>query len=308
MPIFELFSKRQKKLRGEISDVYKYEEVPSKLRVQIVHIITDTIGSGESYNSRSNSVYETIHKTLCREYGVFNLNKNAESYYTAIYDSFLQEKDYEKCLDIIEISFKMIDTNIRNNPHQFQFNSSVSLNSDQAISELNTRFKESNIGYQFESSELVRVDSQFLHIETVKPVLKILGSNKQYSGANDEFLAAHEHYRNKRYKECLNDCLKSLESLMKAIHDKNKWPYKSGDTAKKLIASSLSNGLIPEYLQNQFSAIKTVIESGVPTVRNKHGGHGQGSEISEVPEHLASYTLHLTATNLLFLANCEDNN
>ncbi|EDV2107726.1 hypothetical protein PV74_000874 [Salmonella enterica subsp. enterica serovar Hadar] len=42
------------------------------------------------------------------------------------------------------------------------------------------------------------------------------------------------------------------------------------------------------------------------TIRNKEGGHGQGAEITKVPEYLASYTLHLTATNLLFLAKCEE--
>lgn len=61
-----------------------------------------------------------------------------------------------------------------------------------------------------------------------------------------------------------------------------------------------------DYLQNQFSSVRILLESGIPTVRNKEGGHGQGSEASVVPEHLASYTLHLTATNLLFLANYED--
>ena len=38
MPIFDLFSKRQKKLRGETPDVYVYDELPNPLRVQIVHI------------------------------------------------------------------------------------------------------------------------------------------------------------------------------------------------------------------------------------------------------------------------------
>ena len=140
----------------------------------------------------------------------------------------------------------------------------------------------------------------------MKPVLHLLGSEKKYSGANNEFLSAHEHYRHKRYKECLNDCLKSFESLMKAIHEKHSWPYNQGDTAKKLINSCFENKLVPEYLQNQFSSVRILLESGIPTVRNKEGGHGQGSEISTVPEHLASYTLHLTATNLLFLANCEE--
>lgn len=93
---------------------------------------------------------------------------------------------------------------------------------------------------------------------------------------------------------------------MKAIHEKHTWPYDKNYTASKLISSCLANGLVPEYLQNQFSSVRSLLESGIPTVRNKEGGHGQGAGVTSVPEHLASYTLHLTATNLLFLANCED--
>nr|WP_197971209.1 hypothetical protein [Citrobacter freundii] len=206
-------------------------------------------------------------------------------------------------LDIIELSFKVIDINVREN--EWQFRSCKQKPSD-AISELNCRFKEAGLGYQFESGELIRVDSQFIHSDAVKPTLQLLGKQRFYLGVNDEFLSAHEHYRHQRYKECLNDCLKSFESLMKAIHKKHSWQFNDTDTAKKLINSCLSNGLVPEYLQNQFSSIRILLESGIPTIRNKEGGHGQGSDVTKVPEHLASYTLHLTATNLLFLAKCEE--
>jgi hypothetical protein len=304
MSIFELYSKRQKKLRGEVSDVYQYEEIPQSLKVQVVHMARDTIGQENRNNLESNKIYEDIHTILCKEYGVFSLKEYEVSNYSAIYDFFLKEKDHEKCLDIIEITFKVIDKVIRQDV--YKLNRITNQSPDDAINELNSRFKEAGVGYQFESGELIRVDSQYMHAETVKPVLTVLGSNKKYIGANDEFLSAHEHYRHKRYKECLNDCLKSFESLMKAIHDIHSWPYNPNDTAKKLINSCLVNNLVPEYLQNQFSSVRTLLESGIPTVRNKNGGHGQGAEITKVPEHLASYTLHLTATNLLFLTNCEE--
>ena len=45
---------------------------------------------------------------------------------------------------------------------------------DDAVVELNTRFREHGIGYQFESNKIVRVDSQFLHQEAVKPALQLL--------------------------------------------------------------------------------------------------------------------------------------
>lgn len=305
MSIFDLFSKRQKRKRGEVPDVYVYEAIPQPLRVQIIHIIRDTIGH-DRYGDRASSTYKFIHKTLCKEYGLFTLKEYANSDDEAVLEYFLNCDDYEKCLDIIEICFRIINNYVRENYYGFEQNTTTSQNPEDAIGELNSRFQETGVGYQFEAGELIRVDSQYLHSETVKPVLLLLGSDKAYKGANDEFLSAHEHYRHKRYKECLNDCLKSFESLMKAIHDKHSWAYGKNDTAKKLINSCLANNLVPEYLQNQFSSVRILLESGIPTVRNKEGGHGQGSQVTAVPEHLATYTLHLTATNLLFLANCEE--
>ncbi|MDD2267363.1 STM4504/CBY_0614 family protein [Sulfuricurvum sp.] len=304
MAVFELFSRRQKKMKGEVQDVYIYEEIPKSLRIQIIHIIRDTIGQ-DKYEGRAKYAYEFIHKSLCKEYGLFTLTQNPRSDAEAVLEYFFSTKDYEKCLDIIEITFKIINIYIKDNYYNHKNSTTSTQNPEDAINELNSRFQESGIGYYFESNELIRVDSQYIHSEAVKPTLQLLGSVKQYRGANDEFLSAYEHYRHKRYKECLNDCLKSFESLMKAIHEKRSWSYGKSDTAKKLINSCLSNKLVPEYLQNQFFSVSALLESGIPTVRNKEGGHGQGAEVSTVPEHLASYALHLTATNLLFLANCE---
>ena len=69
--------------------------------------------------------------------------------------------------------------------------------------ELNYRFREHRVGYQYESGQIIKVDSQFVHSEVVKPALSFL-SDPIYKGANEEFLKAHEHYRKRRYKECLN--------------------------------------------------------------------------------------------------------
>ena len=45
MAVFDLFSKRQKRLRGEVLDVYQYDNIPSPLRVQIAHIMNDAMGN-----------------------------------------------------------------------------------------------------------------------------------------------------------------------------------------------------------------------------------------------------------------------
>jgi hypothetical protein len=92
---------------------------------------------------------------------------------------------------------------------------------------------------------------------------------------------------------------------MKAIHKKRSWEYGSTDTAKKPICC-FQMGLFLTTCKSVFIT-EDFTESGVPTIRNKEGGHGRGDEVTNVPEHLASYTLHLTASNLLFLAKCDEN-
>jgi hypothetical protein len=215
---------------------------------------------------------------------------------------FLKCENIEKALDVIEISFRLVK-NVAGDYYYKQY-AEVKIEPEEAISELNVRFHEHGIGYQFESGEIIRIDSKYIHAETVKPTLDVLSDNI-YTGANVEFLKAHEHYRHKRYKECLNECLKSFESTMKIISEKRKWKYNSNDTAKTLLDICFRNGLIPGFFQAQFSSLRTSLESGIPTVRNKLSGHGQGVEQREVPQYMARYLLNLTATSILLLTDAE---
>ena len=126
-----------------------------------------------------------------------------------------------------------------------------------------------------------------------------------YQGANEEFLNAHQHYRHDRYKECLVDALKAFESTLKAICAKRGWETKPPGTAKALINTCFQEGLFPEFLESQMGSIRSLLESGVPTVRNKLGGHGQGTEPVDVPEYFARYALNLAATSILFVAEAD---
>ena len=77
LSVFDLFSKRQKKLRGELPDVYQYTEIPHKLRVQIIHIVEDALGSEN--NSEVAKIYKEIHQIFCKEYGKFFLTNKYDS-------------------------------------------------------------------------------------------------------------------------------------------------------------------------------------------------------------------------------------
>lgn len=309
MSTFALFSKRQKTLRGEVPDVYSYDTIPKALRVQIVHIWNDTIGGQDEYFSssgRPKSAYKLVVDTLCREYGVFTLNESNGrgdiNYRLELATFLLREEDHEKILDVVELSFRIIDTFTRS--WDFLLRANASHLADYAIEELNDRFLEHGIGYRFEEGEVVRVDSDLLHAEAVKPALALLRAS-EYAGAQAEFLKAHEHYRHGRAKEALAECLKSLESVMKSICAKRKWTHDPNATSKVLIQVLFAEGLVPQFWSQHFSALRSTLESGVPTARNRFGGHGQGAAVIQVPSHLVAYVLHQTASAIVFLTEAE---
>lgn len=303
--IVDLYSKRRKRECGEFSDVYQYENIPDTFRVQIFQIFQEAFEhESRSVSTTIRQLIEKINLILRKEYGVFNLHERDRGLYE-FGNFFLKTRDHEKALDVIELVFRFIDLDVRKNQHDFYGRFSVkNLNIDQLIEELNHRFKEAGLGYQYESGELIRVDSQFIHSEAVKPVLKLLNELK-YKSVNEEFLSAHEHYRHGRFEESIIDCLKSFESLIKTICTNQGWAYTSKDNASKLIQIILDNELIPSYLNSQINGMKNLLDSGIPTIRNKIAAHGQGPSSRTVPDYMASYTLHLTATTLLLLANAE---
>ena len=307
--IFDLFSKRQKKLRGDVPDIYTYDDIPSALRVQIVHIWYDVLGNANDYSgytAKVKSAYKFIVDTLCREYGLFHLPSHDKydnrMYLNELANFFLNEKDIEKVIDVIELSFKVINHSTKDYHYLNRHNGSELI--ENAINELNNRFKEHAIGFQFVENEIIRIDSELLHTEAVKPALKLL-NQKNYQGAQEEFLSAYEHYRHGKNKESLNDCLKAFESTMKSICDKHKWQYKANATAKTLIQICFDKGLVPSFWQTQLTSLRSMLESSIPTGRNKLSGHGQGTESTTIPNYLVAYMLHMTASTLVFLTTAE---
>lgn len=296
-------------------DVYSYDALPDALKRQIVHIVLDALGSQEDCrdaallagDSRVMQSYKSIVGALCREYGVFQLAEDrhgcgSRMYLEELMDFFLQEQTVDRSLDVVELCFLAIDRSTRDPGYLGRHNAS-SL-ADDALRELNERFKEHGVGYGFENGRMVRIDSQLIHSEVVKPALTLL-NGKQYAGAQQEFLSAHEHYRAGRTKEALNECLKSFESTMKVVCDGKGWRYDRNATAKKLLETCFDNGLVPSFWQQNFSSLRSLLESGVPTGRNRLSGHGQGVVPTSVPPYLVAYALHMTAAAIVFLVEAE---
>lgn len=80
MAIFKLYSKRQK---GEVPEVFTYDNLPSGLRVQASLIIDDAFGvdkRGYGSDNEPEKGFAKIHEILCREYGIFELGINNTGY------------------------------------------------------------------------------------------------------------------------------------------------------------------------------------------------------------------------------------
>jgi AbiJ N-terminal domain 4 len=315
MNIHDLYSKRKKRIEhGNQPEIYQYETLPIKFRRQVIHIWYTAIVPYEKFVDYT--CWQGIHKILTRELGEFsfslagqlsilpNINNNP---FEECQEFLLNtETSTDNLLDLIELTFNRIDRDIRYLNNTDSNISSLNAEGfdlqhpDDAIEELNHRFREHAVGYQYSNGQIIRVDSGFIHSEVVIPALKLL-SNQCFAGAEQEFLSAHRHYRQQDYKPAIVDALKSFESTMKIICDGLNWNYSKNDTAAKLIGIIFEKKLIPDYLQNHMTGLRSILEGGIPTVRNKTSGHGQGSQPTAVPEYLAAYVLHVTASNIVFL-------
>jgi hypothetical protein len=297
--MYETFHRRQQRARGELPDVYKYDKIPQELKYQIIHILRDVLYPLNGSSTAPAESFGAIHDMVAREFGKPDLGPPHMGGEHNLGEFFLKTEDAEKVMSIVEIAF-LIAQNVHGNPRYPR----TRMSPEDGIDELNIRFRQHSVGYQFESNEIIRVDSQILHSEVVQPVLKLL-SHGGFEGPNDEFLGAHDHYRHGRYEEAINECLKALESVLKVLCTKRNWTFDPNDTSKRLLDIVFENRLIPAYLQTEFSGVRAILESSVPTTRNRAGGHGQGATVREVPRHLASFVLHSTAANILLLCEAD---
>lgn len=296
MAVHDIYSKRKKRLAGGAPDVYSYDVIPKALRNQLVYILSDLLGSYSGAAIAKLFIYTDIATILAREWGVVRLVDSAGlmGYDQEVIKAIREVEDPDHVLDIIELAVQLVwekldDDGLGKGQKKID-------KFDQCIEELNFRFRESAVGYECSNRQMIRIDSQFIHSEVVKPAIFLLGA-PGFEGAHDEFLTAHEHFRHKRYKEALNEALKSLESTIKVIVERRGWETK-GDTANKLIRACMDNGLFPSYYESHLSALTNLI-LGVASVRNNEAGHGQGASVKEIDPHNVAYTLHMTASAIV---------
>lgn len=306
MSVLDPYSRRKKLAEEGAPDVFVYDRVPGILRAQVQHIWDDALGYywaprgfATSSPSHNNRAWNFIRNQLCREKGVLSL-ANEEDSREDLLGYIHREQDVDAWLDAIEMSFRYIDRILGKMPDYERKQLTIKQAPDDAIAELNTRFRYAAFGYRYEDGHIIRMDSELIHTEVVKPALRFL-SDPRFTGPRDEFLSAHGHYRAGELKDAITDANNAFESTMKTICGLKGWTYPAGARASDLLKVIRAEGLLPEYLDASFDQLAATLKSGLPKVRNEEGSHGQGAQRREPPDYIAGYALHLAAAKIVLL-------
>ena len=236
---------------------------------------------------------------LCQELGVFKLQSFAQDDDDEVLRWFVETDNVDAQLDAIEVIVKLA-TIWRSHYSDIPKSEIV-----KAVDILNARMAEAAFGYRIEGGLIVSLSDEFTHSELVVPAIRLLHA-PEFEAAQNEFLEAHASLRNQDFEAAIHECAKSLESTLKVIAKARGWAgVNDSSNIKNLIAAAFTAGLLEPYMEASTNALRALIESSVPTIRNKSGGHGAGSEPRAVPEYLARFQLHQTAAVIRMLAEAH---
>lgn len=283
------FSRRKRQASSTI-DVYHYDSCSRKLRQQIVIMIRD-VNKTLTNTWGIDDLYPDIVSLMRKELGVERLEPSFV-FHEEFDNWFKKEQNVDYLLDAIGFAAGIMRYHLAQKGWEEI--------ADHFVEELNARMLEDCFGYQYEGNQIIQINSQYVHSDVILPAFGLL-SDDQYRTANDEFRQAHKEFRDGNYDDSIHDCCNAFESVLKVILTAKGWAFSPNDTASRLLAVAFANDLIPSYMQNEFNGLRTILESGVPTVRNKDGGHGAGVNPRNIPRHIAAFQLHQTAAAIVLL-------
>jgi hypothetical protein len=304
--IFETFAQRKRlqSRKGE-PEIYTYDQAPEHMRHQICVALSEGIGNFHQFTGNefhappnANDLWKEMDR-ICRKEIQSYLNYTQEWNLKKRFLQFVAEvNDMDDFLSAVEIG--CIALSIAKDEYNQTRERGAQQTVADSLEEINRRFEQHAVGYQFENRHIIRVDSKITHAEIIKPALSLLAA-PSFAKANDDFMTAHRHYRANEFKDCVTAAHRAFESMLKAICDIEKWEYGKGDGASELVSKVTTKGLFTHDFDRSFTAYVGMLKAGLPAVRNDAGGHGEGLEASAVTAQIARFALNLTASNMLFI-------
>lgn len=320
LPYVPYSVRRNMELRAyDDGQILEYDVLPKRFIGQACYCLVDAIGSYQPFydgdlarywnwigQPLSNDIWFRCNEQADRDNGIYQ-GWQGDFDPQDSYLSRLQEvESAEMALDLIETAFHYAHHfSVDPGFDKLEIMANHQGNPLAAANVLNKRFAQHNLGYRISikglTVEIVRIDSEYLHSEVVLPTLDGL-EEPGFQGPLHEFREAIRLLNTGEYKSSMNESLKAFESTMKSICIQRGLEFdQEKDAAKQLIAILQNNNLFDRSLTDYTNNLVKILESTVPTLRNRKSGHGQGHLVTDVPEYTARYTLNLTASNIGFL-------
>ncbi|WP_367363553.1 hypothetical protein [Mesotoga sp.] len=185
---------------------------------------------------------------------------------------------HQTTFDILELFYRELYGDNRNN---FQH----------AVNEI---FEESELPFIMIDGDIFSSDlDNNIRAQSLK-ILETVG----FEGALAEFKQAQEYFSDDKYKESINYCNLSIESVLKTILKISR------EKPGKLFAEFIKSGYVPEYFDDFLKEFEHILRS-VAIIRNQvlGVGRGQGDSVNDVPKSLADLSIDLSSVLIKFIIN-----
>ena len=232
---------------------------------------------GDSWDERSTSMCE-VERELKMFYGedplqVTDFPKSSKPQ-DADFKMFIEKTYPSRVLDAIEVFSTHVD-----GEGQANF-----------ARDINTAFEDEECSWRFSLAEghFFQVDKKFLEIELEGQCSQLLKS-QGFEGALDEFNKARNALTSGEIRDAIHKACQSFESTLVTITGQEKGAV--GNLLQEFVKAKYCNDL-PKEAKTAF--VKNVLPA-LGIMRNKLGGHGQGTDVVEVPKVYGQLALHLAA-------------
>lgn len=299
-----IFRKGKKTVNDNISQDFRW---------QICYLMVDTLGKWEdspygphnlSY-SNINKRWDQLEDLLLREIGVPQLRSGYSSYERV--QNFLLTSDQNEFLTTI-LAF-LIVTKEYTTGHGQPIRMGIrylDVPLESVIDRIHAIFKSHDFRFEIAESarggfQAISIDSEYLHEEAISKPMKLL-HDLDFRGPLEEFDDAIQALEKQEYDNAINEAQKAFESTMKAILQELGISFNPSWQAGKLIDASIKADVIPKSLGSLSGGIRTVLESGLPSIRNAPGAaHGAGRDPKLIEQSYARFAVNLCGSYIRFL-------
>lgn len=300
-PLFVPYSRRN---FPDDPSPFVLQPIPSSFKSQLVHIFNRVLGEsldGEHGGRVRWHIWKRIGDKLAEESGEVSLanviNARSHSYFSLVvgYITYTRRSEDSPLpiLDAIEIFLRECSLVSADN-----LLSSV----DNAEREINQRLRQHRLAYQVQNGLIIRVDSQYIHRQVVRPAFHLL-QDARFDVAEKEFLQAHDDYLDGHNRKAMAGAHNTVESVLKAICNNMGWKYAPADGTKRLIDIVIrERQLVPALVEYDFKQWALAFENTATKVGNPRR-HGAGSTEDIIPDSVAAYGLHTAAANIVLIVS-----